>query len=357
MENKKITIDISTQTILKIVAIALVLVFMYSIGKILAGIFISAVIASAIDPWIDFLSRRGVPRALSTAMFFVLILAVVVAVVWLMIPPIATQVSNLSEKLPDFYEKFSDDFARIKTFSIKYNLIDSAQGALQSLSQQFSQSVSGIYGAISGAFGGIFYAITVFVLAFYFIAQEKGVKKFVMTFTPGKYQPYISGLVNRLQEKMGAWLRGQLLLMLIVGVLTYIGLKIIGVEYALVLAIIAGLLEIIPIIGVIISIIPALFLSFVQSPILALFVLILYVIVQQLENHLLVPKVMQKAVGVNPILVIIALLIGGKLAGVLGMIVAVPVVAALVVISKDIFRKHTDNNIKMGEMAEKNRKK
>ncbi len=134
-------------------------------------------------------------------------------------------------------------------------------------------------------------------------------------------------------------MQGQLFLGVIVGVLVYIGLSLLGIRFALLLAIIAGILELVPYIGPVLSAIPAVILAFFQAPILALWILILYIVVQQLENYLLVPVIMKKVVGLNPVVVIIALLIGGKLLGILGIILAVPAAAVLAEFFKDIKRK------------------
>ncbi len=136
--------------------------------------------------------------------------------------------------------------------------------------------------------------------------------------------------MGRIELKLGGWLRGQIILMLIIGISTYIGLTLLGVEYALALAVIAGILEIVPIIGPILSAIPALIVAFTVSPIAGFGVIGLYILIQQLENHLVVPKVMQKAVGFNPLVTIIVLMIGGNLLGLMGAILAIPI--AIVVI-------------------------
>jgi predicted PurR-regulated permease PerM len=157
--------------------------------------------------------------------------------------------------------------------------------------------------------------------------------------TPKEHETYVLNLWQRAQKKMGQWLQGQLFLAIVVGVLVYIGLSLLGIRFALLLAIIAGILELVPYIGPVLSAIPAVILAFFQMPILALWVLILYIIIQQLENYLLVPVIMKKVVGLNPVVVIIALLIGGKLLGILGIILAVPAAAVLAEFFKDVKRK------------------
>ena len=141
---------------------------------------------------------------------------------------------------------------------------------------------------------------------------------------------------------MGEWLRGQLILGLIVGVAVYLGLLFLGVNYALLLALMAGVLEVVPYVGPIISLVPALIIGFAQSPVIGFAVIILYLIVQQLENHLLVPKVMQKVTGLNPIISILALLVGIKAGGIIGTIFSIPLAMMGVVILEDLFRDVTE---------------
>ena len=161
-------------------------------------------------------------------------------------------------------------------------------------------------------------------------------KKVVWSIAPPKYQMYIMGLINRMQQKIGLWLRGQLILSLIIFFLTFIGLSILGVKYALVLALIAGMTEFVPYLGPIFASIPAIFLAFTQSPMLGLFVAILYYIIQLTENNIIVPKLMQKVVGLNPIVSIAVLLIGFEVAGIAGAVLSIPVATAVNVFLTDI---------------------
>jgi predicted PurR-regulated permease PerM len=150
-------------------------------------------------------------------------------------------------------------------------------------------------------------------------------------------------LWTKIQNRLGNWLRGQLILSLVIFTLTYIGLSILQIKYALVLAMLAGSFELIPYVGPILSSVPAIFLAFVQAPYLALFVILLYFIVQQLENSLIVPKVMGRVTGLNPIVVLIAVLIGAKIGGIVGTLMAVPVATALSTFLYD-FNNHEDSS-------------
>jgi predicted PurR-regulated permease PerM len=145
-----------------------------------------------------------------------------------------------------------------------------------------------------------------------------------------------------MQNKMGQWLRAQLILGLVVGIAVYIGLKILGVEYALLLALIAGVLEIVPYLGPILAVVPALMIGLAQSPIIGLSVLGLYLLIQQVENNILVPKIMQTVTGLNPVISILALLVGLKAGGIAGAILAIPLAMMAVVILEDLFRDVTE---------------
>jgi len=186
---------------------------------------------------------------------------------------------------------------------------------------------------------GLFSVIIVIVISFYLAVQKNGIQHLLKGVTPKEHEPYVLDLWARAQKKMGHWLQGQLFLAIVVGVLVYIGLSLLNIRFALLLAIIAGIFELVPYIGPVLAGVPAVILALFQAPILALWVLILYFVVQQLENYLLVPLVMKKVVGLNPVVVIIALLVGGKLLGILGILLAVPAAAVLAEFFKDFKRK------------------
>lgn len=332
-QKREVEHSVSTRAIFKIVIIVLGVVLVYVLRDVLIALFIALVIAAALDPIVDKLQKYKVPRWTSVLAILIVIFGLIGLIVFLMIPPVKNQIDQLSNNFPSIL----DQFENIKDFAVRYNLIDSSKSFLQSVGDRLGTVAQGAVSGVTGAFNGILTLITIVVLSAYLVAQERGIKQFVESLTPRKYRPYFMYLVERVQNKMGEWLRGQMILMLFVGVLTYVGLWLMGVDYALILAILAGLLEIIPIIGIPIAIIPALIISFVQSPILALFVLILYIVIQQVENHILVPKVMQKAVGLNPVFVILALLVGYKLGGILGVVLSVPAATALSVFVKDFY--------------------
>ena len=210
---------------------------------------------------------------------------------------------------------------------------------LNSFSDFLSQ---GVFSSISFVFGGAVSFILMLVLSFYLAVQEDGITKFLKMITPLKQENYIVNLWKRSQAKMGRWMQGQLLLGVLVMVLVYLGLIIIGVPHALLLAVVAGVLELIPLFGATLAAIPALFIAYTDGGMtIALIVAGLYIVIQQFENHLIYPMVVKKMIGVPPMVSILALVVGGQLAGFLGILISVPVAAVVMELLSDLEERKT----------------
>lgn len=344
---EKTNFTIATGSIIKVIVIFALLGFLYLIRDIIAIIFISIVVASALDPWIDGLQKRKIPRAVGILVIYLAIIGIISLAIALIVPPIVDQVRQITSSFPDYYDKLVQFYSNFQEFSNRYGVEGSVQNSLNSLSDSLAQLGSGIFTASSRFFGGVITLFAVMVIVFYMTIGEAGIKEFFRSVAPSKYQPYLVQKANQVQRKLGQWLRGQLILSLIIFVLTFVGLTLIGVKYALILALIAGITEFIPYIGPIIGAIPAVFLTFADSPIKGLVVVILYLIIQQLENQIIVPKVMQKSVGLNPIVVIIVMLIGAKIAGIVGVILAVPTATIIKIFLSDFFEERKEKEEKL----------
>lgn len=332
------SVNISSSTILKVVSLLLVLGFLYAIRDVLAILFIAIVFASAVDPWVDRMQRFRIPRGLGIVLILLAGATIVILSIALLVPPIVTEVTQIASTFPSYYQNILETVERFQRTSTNLGIQNSVQDGLSSISDSLSRLTSGLFAGLTGIFGGIFSLLGFLMLTFYLTVEERGMKKFIASVAPPHYQPYLAQKIHEIQRKMGAWFRGQLILSLVIGVVTYVGLLALGVDYALVLALFAGVFEFVPYVGPIISAIPAVFLAFAESPVKALLVLVLYIIIQQLENQVLVPKIMQKAVGLNPVVVIVVMLIGAKLAGLLGMILAVPTATIISIFAADFFQ-------------------
>ncbi len=335
-KGKNVTINISTRTIVKVIVVLLILALIYLLRDVILILVVSLILTAALNPWVNSLQRRKVPRILATVFIYLAFFGTFIIILILMIPPIAEQVKEVAANFPDYYRRITSDFEQFRDFSLQESLFDNLESWLSSLSTNIGQTTAGVFSALVTLFGGLFAFAGVFVITFYMLLEENALKKFVKSVTSPKYQPYIFQLLNRMQERLRLWLRGQLILSLIIGVLTYVGLLIIGVKYSLILGLWAGLTEFIPYLGPMLGAIPAVFIALTTgSFVKALFVVIWYIIIQQLENDLIVPKVMEKTVGLNPLVVIIVMLIGAKLAGIVGLLLAIPVTLILKAFMED----------------------
>ncbi len=332
MENRQI-INISTSTILRFVGIVLGLYFLYLVREIALLLFVAVIIAAAIDGPVDWLARHKVRRVFGTTIVYLLIFLFLGLFLYLVLPPLAGQLKILAVNLPDIVDKLGAIFS-----SVEQKIgITNIQGVLGQVSDQLSKAASNIFGTAVDIFGGIFNAVVVLVISVYLVVQDKSLKDILGSIIPEKYQSYIADMAEKIQAKLGAWLRGQLLLMLVLGIICYIGLILLKVKFALTLALLAGIFEIIPYVGAIIGGAVAVLVALTQSPLLAFFVLILYVLIHQIEGHIITPQIMKKVTGLNPLVIIISLIIGAKLAGILGAVVAVPLAAAISVLLKDFW--------------------
>ena len=338
-----IHVEINTGTILRFILIILFFVFLYVLKDVLIIFLFALIIASAISPFANWLDDKKFPRLLGVLLLYLVVLALIIAILSLIIPYVSQDISQLTSTLPQLVTKVSISLEKVQQGSPQYlDFLSEIQNILQGFSDYLQQSSQSIIGLIISIFGGVMSAIAILIISFYLSVTKKGIESFLGSIVPEKYEGYAIDLWKRAELKVGLWLQGQLLLGLIMGLLVYVGLSLMDIKFALILGFLAAILEIVPMVGPVLAAIPAIFLAFLLSPALGLWVIVFYIIVQQLENHLLVPVVLGKTVGLNPVVVIIALLIGQQFAGVPGMILSVPV-ATIIVEMMDDFAKHKDS--------------
>lgn len=333
------TVDVSFHSIMKFFAVTFLLLFLYFIKDILLIVLVAILLALTIDPIVDMLKKRyGMPRMLGAGTLFAVALILLMAIIYIVVPPLAQQVSQLGEALPGYFQKENWEMLLQSGSNLGLSSQD-LQNVISELSGGIKSGGETLVSGALGIAGGILSAILVIVMTFYLVLEDDGVEKFIRALVPDAEQKRALRVAHKIEKKLGHWLLGQLALGVIVGMLSLLGLYIIGVPYATVLALLAGVLELVPYIGPALSAIPAVLIAFSISPTLAFFTLILYFLIQQFENHVIVPKVMSKSVGLHPIIIIIAALLGGKLAGIAGMILAVPVATIIALVLED-FREN-----------------
>lgn len=336
-KNKPHLIDLSMMSIIKFFVVILVLLFLFFIRDIILILFVSFILTAAFLPAVDFLAHKKIPRPVSVLFIFILIISIIGIIISLLIPPLTSQFSELSANWPAYSDKIQTWVNDFQQYFVDHGQQENINEFFSSITHSMSVNAGSVFETITGLFGGLAAFLVVLVITFYLLVDQDSTKKTLKAVLPARFSLLGFDLIAKIQIKIVDWLKGQLILSFIVGLLVYLGLLILGVEYALILGLVAFLGEFVPYLGPVFAAIPALFFAFVESPILAVFVLILFIVIQQAENHVLVPKIMQKAVGLNPIVSIVALLIGAKLAGWLGILLAIPVATALSVVIKEFY--------------------
>lgn len=335
IESKHTTIHISALSVLKACLVVIGLMALYILRDVVLIVLAAIVIASAVEPVTKWFKRYRIPRMASVIVTYMGIGALVFGTVYFVLPTMLSDAAAFISQLPSYFNAVELSPALQNLSSATST--DVLTGISRTLSAQdlvtgfnsFLEIPGSVFGVVSSVFGGVFSFILIIILSFYFAVQERGIENFLRIVTPYAHQAYAIDLWERSQQKIGRWMQGQILLMLIVGVLVFLGLTILGVKHAFLFALMAALFELIPLFGPIISSIPAILVAFGDGGVTpALLVAGLYIIIQQFENHLIYPLVVNKVVGVPAMVVILALIIGAQLGGFLGALLAVPLAAA-----------------------------
>ena len=340
MSDQKQYFEISVGTVLKIAAVVIALVLLYLTREILVILFLAVIIASAVSLFAGTLERYRVPRLIGVLSIYLTGIGFFGLVLYFIIPPIVDEIKQLAVVLPDYYEVAARQIFKT-TRGISPDYAKNAQEMLLNLGEKIKEFTSGVFSIVSALFGGAISFMAIIAISFYLSIQKKGVEDFLRLITPRDREEYAIDVWTRVEKKLGRWLQGQIVLALIMGAMVFVGLTLVGVPYALLLGVIAGILEIVPIAGPILSALVGVSMAVLISPFLAFLTLIFYIIAQQVENHILVPILMKKATGLNPVVVIVALLVGAKLGGVLGMLVAVPLATIAGELLEDFSKKKT----------------
>lgn len=359
-------IEITTGTIARAILLVICAFALFELKDIILVVITSVVIASAVELPVKWFIRHGIPRIFSAIIVYGLVASVLIGCFYTIVPSLLKDTSEFLSSVPAYIDSTSlwnplgstaTEQSKVMATSMAQGLVDSRaaldtsssefsiQGAIAGIDEAISAVSAGFVHSASSVFGGVLSFILIVVLSFYFAVQEDGVEQALRVIIPAKQENYVVSLWKRTQTKIGLWMQGQLMLAVLVGVLVYLGLTVLGVRNALLFAVLAALMETIPLFGPIIAAIPAVAASYNDGGTSSgLIVAGLYLIIHQFENHLIYPLVVKKIVGVPPILVILSLLVGLKLAGFLGIILSVPVSSMLLEFIDDMEKKRKTSN-------------
>ncbi|MES2668415.1 MAG: AI-2E family transporter [Patescibacteria group bacterium] len=332
--HKNVSINITPGTMIMALVIGAAAYALWLLRDIALLVLTAIVIASAIEPGVMFFTKRRIHRIVAVAFMYLVVFGSFFGLVYAFLPPVLSETQSFLSAAPQYLDTLNlptsltglPETARTMAAGDQSQSIFDTLFAFQSA---FADTSGGVVRVVSTFFGGIFSLLLVIVLSFYFAIQSTGVEDFIRLVSPAKHEKYAAGLWQRAQRKIGQWMQGQLLLSLISGTITYLGLLILGVPYALLLAVLAAVMNLVPVFGSLIAGVFATIVAFGAGGLtLALMVAGLFVIINQIEGNLLYPLVVNKVVGIPPLLVILALLIGGSLAGFLGVVLSIPLAAA-----------------------------
>lgn len=335
-------VDLNPVSVAKSAAMVLLMValfyFLFEIRSLLLMLFVSFLFAAALDPLVDMMQKKGLPRSLSVIIIYLLAIAMSAWFVTNLVTLLAEQVIEIAKNITTIVTNITKGNINTLPFADQlrpyfdqfYQTLD-----LQTAANQIQNALQLVGSQLLGISIGLINFVLVLVLTFFMTVEEKAIEEFVRSLFPSRYSRYISTRLEAVKDQVGYWLRGQLLVSVICGILTYIPLALLGVNYALTLSVIAAIAMVIPVIGRVFAWLLAFPIVFNQSPTLALWMSVVYFVLQQVELNLIIPYIMNRAVGLSPIILMIAMMIGGQYLGILGLILSIPVATTAAIFVKD----------------------
>jgi predicted PurR-regulated permease PerM len=311
-------IDISWETLWRILLFVAIVAVLYQGRQILLGLFLAIIISSGLEGLVTAMARIGLPRSISVILIFLVAVVAAIIILYTVVPILVVEVNTIFAG-----NGTSAPGALGFLMSLKSQ---SASDAISKLSSQFLTGGSPL-DFFSNALGSFGLAIAVIISSFYLCLSEDGVERFIKVVIPPDYEPIALKIYSHSRRLIGSWFRTQLLLSLIMGLVVWLGLSLMHVPYAFLVAFIAALFELVPFVGPIISGAVGVVSALTISTSLALYTLIFFLVAQQIESNILVPILNRRSVGLHPVIVIVALLIGAEVGGFLGIVIAVPAAA------------------------------
>ncbi len=344
--NQNLNISISTGTLFKVVLVGFLVYFLVKLRILLFSILIAIVIASFVGSAVNRLKKYIKNRTLAVFIIYIITMLFLAGLFSVFIPVFMDEMSRLVSQLGNYiphnsilngFQSSNISGAKEVVGTIYKNA--SLNDVIKSTQNFVNTFSGGLFDVFGNAFGGLFNLFIITIISFYLSIKENGIESFLRIIIPRKEEEYVVRLWKRTERKIGLWIQGQMLLGLIIGLLTYLGLTIIGVKYSLVISLITAVFLLIPF-GIFIAMAIAVMFAYINGGVtIAFLTALLYMILHQFENYLIAPLIVKKVIGISSLVVILAVLIGADLAGVWGVILAVPFAVALFEIIDDIEKK------------------
>ena len=323
MNNEKI-LDISWGTILKVFIVILSLYILYQIRDILILFIFALIISILFTPAIDFLNKFRIPRALAVIFIYLGVFGIISLSIYLIIPLFINEMHKFVDILPYYFDKIAPPLRGLGIEAFK-----GVESFIMLLGRTLEEMAATIFSTIFVIFGGIFATVFVLTVAIFLSLEKKGIEKALLLLSPKKYEIYVSSLWSRCQNKVSGWFLSRILGSIFIGVVCFFAFYLLDIRYPFSLALMAGILNFIPWIGPFISGTIIFIVIALQNFFQAIFILIIFTLIQQVENNIIMPILAKKFVGLSPVLVLLAMTIGGTLWGFLGAILAIPLAGIL----------------------------
>lgn len=318
---------------LLLIVAALMLAFLIRVRGVLTPFYLAFAIAYLGNPVIVLFERRQVPRSFAILLLYALVGVAVTLMVYAVLPSLGRELEQIVETLPEqtrrleeLISKTFSDLRRVPVPNALEEVINLGLRRGEALLGQFAAKTAEI---LVGMVTNVVHLILAPILAYYLLKDYQSIKRVAVGWLPKEARRRVIEMTGYIHRVVGGFIRGQLIVSAVVGALIAAGFSVIGVRYALILGLIAGIADIIPYFGPIISAVPALVLALLNSPLSALWTLLWILAVNQFEASVLGPKIVGREVGLHPLTVVFAILSGGELMGITGMLLAVPVAAAV----------------------------
>ena len=346
--------NLSWSAVMKILLTVILLYVIFVIKDIIIWFVFALVISVLFNYVIDLLEKKSVPRLLSTSVLYLGFLALLGFFVYLTAPLLLDELQDFIKNFPQYIKKVAPILGQ---FGINLDLrsLAGANGFMNTIQMALTKASGSVTNGLFALFGGVASTVMVFALAFFMSWEGRFVEKIIKAFSSTAHDEYLLGLWRRARKKISAWFITRVIGAVFVGLATYLVLAIFNVKYAFILALIAGLADLVPFVGPIVSTVVIFAVMALVSFWQAVMGLLFIIVIQQLENHILLPFLFKKFAGLSPVLVLVALAIGGKLWGLAGAILAMPLAGVIYEIVKDyLARLRREENMEMAEIEEEN---
>ena len=337
MEQSERILDISWRTILKISVAVFCFYIIYSIKDILIWFVFALIISVLFNPAIDFLERKRIPRILGVVLIYVGTFGIFSILIYSVMPLFTSEVRTFLDSLPQYFEKISPSLR-----GLGFQAFENIETFLKTFGKTLEGMADNVFNVLFNIFGGVFSALFVIVTAVFLSLERKPVERTLILLFPKKYEASVMNVWEKCQNKVSGWFGARLLACLFVGIVSYITFLLFKVEYSFTLALFAGVFNFIPYVGPLLTGIILFLIVFPTAILKGIFVVIAFTLIQQIENHILTPVLMKKFVGLPPVLVLVSLVVGGKLWGLLGAILAVPLFGILFEFLKEFLEKRKE---------------